>query len=111
MIATDKSETFWQRFDKTVAAPPKLEVDETFGRAFTQQIKDMGCAVVDTPTHDYEDSAYAKAKVEWIKVCRGDKKMEDKWPKVALVLELAMQPLLDELKVRARPAPAVRPVA
>jgi hypothetical protein len=103
MIAKDTSETFWQRFDKTVAVPAEPKVDETFGKAFTQQIKDMGCAVVDTPTHDYEGGAYAKAKTEWIKVCRGDKKMEDKWPKVALVLELAMQPLLDELKVRMRP--------
>ena len=105
MIDTDTSETFWQRFDKLMGTPPEPEVDEAFGKAFAQQIKDMGCAVVGPSVHVLEGSAYDRLRVEWIKLCRGDKKMEDKFSKVALLLEIAMQPLLDELRVRARPAP------
>jgi hypothetical protein len=105
VIATDKSETFWQHFDRLVGTPPKPEADEAFGQAFTQQIKDMGCAVVGAPIETLERDTYNRLRAEWKKLCRGDKKMEDKFSKVALLLEIAIQPLIDELRVRTRPAP------
>jgi hypothetical protein len=72
---------FWREFDRLVANPGVSPEDATIAQ-FRQQIKDMGCAVLD-PNYDPESGAYARLRVGWTKLCRGDKKMEDKFSKVA----------------------------
>lgn len=75
---------------------------------FAQQIKDMGCAVFASDSFDPESASYARLRARWIKLCRGDKKMEDAFSKVALMLEITMQPLLDELEAQRRRLQAAR---
>jgi hypothetical protein len=96
---------FWRAFDEQVTRSETNLEDATVAQ-FRQQIKDMGCAVMDND-FDIESATYARLRTGWIKLCRGDKKMEDKFSKVAMLLEEAMQPLLDELAAERKRVDAV----
>lgn len=91
---------FWREFDERVLAS-RANTENPNVAAFRQQLKDMGCAILDAD-FDPENAAYARLRVGWNTLCRGDKKMEDKFPKVASLLEMALQPFLDELAMERR---------
>jgi hypothetical protein len=102
--------TFWQHFDEQAKKPLTAAGPDPVGTAIAQQIKDMGCAVYPSDSFDPESAAYAKLRTEWIKLCRGDTKMEDKFSKVVAIAEIAMQPLLDELEAQTRRLEAAKKV-
>jgi|SRR5882757_10660775 len=96
---------FWREFDERILAS-RADVEDLNIAAFRQQLKDTGCAILNAD-FDPESAAYARLRVGWNKLCRGDKKMEDKFPKVAALLEMALQPFLDELAMERRRIDAV----